>query len=173
MDATSLHNDEDMFAEIRLALRLNRQPFLDAPASSPADALALATIGGAKLLGKDRRLGRLAPGFAADMVVLDLDRVLAPWAAPECDPLELIVLRAGRRDVDTVLVAGEVVFADGMPTRFDLTAAGRSFVELMTRTAFPAAAAEALRHIQPHVEAWYRDWPLPEPQPYTAYNSRR
>jgi cytosine/adenosine deaminase-related metal-dependent hydrolase len=172
MDATTLGDDEDMFAEMRLALRLARRPELGAPAPSPADVFALATLGGARLLGRENELGALAPGRAADMVVVDLERVTWPWAAPECDPLTLIVLRARRRDVTAVLVGGEVVHRAGSPTRFDVEAAGRELARAMAQAPHPAAGEAAWRRIRPHVEAWYRAWDVPDPVPFVAWNSR-
>ena len=172
MDATTINDDEDMFVEMRLALRLNRDPASSAPAMSPADALGLATLGGARLLRKEDRLGRLEPGYAADLVVVDLNRIAEPWAAPECDPLSLVVLRADRRDVRTVMVAGEVVWRDGAPTRFDLAAAGEAFAGRMAWTPVPSAEAETVRRLLPYLRDWYAHWPVPKPDPYVVYNSR-
>jgi cytosine/adenosine deaminase-related metal-dependent hydrolase len=109
MDGTTLDDDEDMFTEMRLALRLNRPPRLGTPAPSPAEIFALATQGGAKLLRAADRLGRLAPGYQADIVIVDLTRATWPWTAPEAAPLEIVVQRAQAGDVETVLVGGEVV----------------------------------------------------------------
>ncbi len=153
MDATTLDDDEDMFAEMRLALRLHREAALGAPHVSPRHILGLATTGGAKLMLKESRLGKLAPGFAADMVLIEIDGIRQPWAAPEGDLVDLLLLRCGRRDVHAVLVGGEEVFRDGAPTRFDLAEAGREFASRMAGTAFPTETAEAVRRITPHVEA--------------------
>ncbi|MDX1574814.1 MAG: amidohydrolase family protein, partial [Kiloniellales bacterium] len=172
MDGTSLDDDEDMFTEMRLALRLNRPPRLATPAPGPAEIFALATQGGAKLLRSEDRLGRLAPGLQADLVVVDLERVTWPWTAPEAAPLDIVVQRAQAGDVATVLVGGEVVLADGLPTRFDLEAAGRELAERLAATPFPTEAAELAERLLPHLERYYLSWAHPRPAPYTAYNSR-
>jgi hypothetical protein len=91
MDANTIDDDEDMFVEMRLALRLHREPVFGAASMTPANVLGLATTGGAKLLRRESSLGRIEPGFAADMSVVNLDRVTWPWVAPECDPLSLTV----------------------------------------------------------------------------------
>ena len=172
MDGTAMGDDEDMFAEMRLALRLARPPVLDAPAPAPADVFGLATAGGAKLLRKEDRLGRLAPGFQADLAVVDLTRALWPWTAPEVPPHDLVVLRARAGDVATVLVAGEVVLAEGRPTRFDEQAAARELAARLAATKAPAEDAAFARRLLPHLEAWYKGWARPRPAPFTSYNSR-
>jgi len=172
MDATTLGDDEDFFAELRLALRLAGTPLLGGPAPTPRQAFAMATTGGARLLRREGRLGRLAPGFAADLVLVDLARPTWPWTAPEADPLELILLRAKAGDVDRVLVGGELVYADGRPTRFDVEAAACELAGRLATAPFPEARAELVRRLTPHVERWYRDWALPKLQPYVSYNSQ-
>jgi cytosine/adenosine deaminase-related metal-dependent hydrolase len=173
MDVTTLDDDEDMFAEMRLALRLHREPLIGAPAPSPADILGLATAGGARLMRREGTSGRLAAGYAADLVVVDLERLSWPWIAPECNPLDLVLLRARKGDVEAVLVAGETVYRDGAPTRFDAQEAAREFAARMAKAAFPAEAGEAARRILPHLQAWYRGWAVPPLAPYGVYNSRR
>ena len=173
MDGTTLNDDEDMFAEMRLALRLHRSPMLDDPAPSAAQIFEMATTGGAKLLRKEATLGRLAPGYAADLVLVDLERITWPWIAPEADPRDLLVLRARAGDVDTVMIAGEVVFHDGRPTRFDPAEAGKELAERLAAEPYPEAAARLVEALLPRVEAYYRGWEMPELEPYSVYNSRR
>jgi cytosine/adenosine deaminase-related metal-dependent hydrolase len=173
MDGTTLNDDEDMFTEMRLALRLNRGPLVGDPAPCPRDVLGMATLGGAKLLGKENTLGRLTKGYQADLVLLDLDRITRPWIAPECDPRDLLVMRARAGDVKMVLVAGEVVLQDGKPTRFDPLEAGRELGERLSREAFPDDAAKAVEAMMPRLEAYYGAWDLPELDPYSRYNARR
>lgn len=62
---------------------------------TPAEALGAATVNGAALLGEEKNLGRLAPGYAADIV------------AVKGDPLADI--RALTRGVVWVMKGGEVV----------------------------------------------------------------
>jgi 5-methylthioadenosine/S-adenosylhomocysteine deaminase len=173
LDGTTLNDDDDMFTEMRLALRLARGPVLGEPAPTPRDVLGMATLGGAKLMGKEGRLGRLATGYEADVVLLDLERILAPWTAPEVDPLDLIVLRAGAQDVRDVLVAGKPVYSDGKPLGFDETAVAKELAAALAATPYPAEAVALARELLPHVDAFYRNWDHPERQPFTIYNARR
>jgi 5-methylthioadenosine/S-adenosylhomocysteine deaminase len=143
-----------------------------APTLTPRQVFQLATTGGAKLLGKEGLLGRLAPGYAADLVLVDLARLTWPWVAPEADPRDLLVLRAQSHDVRTVLVAGQVVLQDGLPTGFDLASVGREFAERMAALPFPEEAAARIALIKPHLEAFYQSWDVPELEPYVRQNSR-
>ena len=139
---------------------------------SPQVLFDLATAGGARLMRKDRTLGRIAPGYQADLVVIDLDRISWPWLAPEVDPRELVLLQAQSRDVDTVLVAGEVVLADGLPTRFDLHEAAAALAEQLGGQSYGYEAAKLVADLNPHLLAWYRGWESEILDPYIRYNSK-
>jgi cytosine/adenosine deaminase-related metal-dependent hydrolase len=173
MDGTTLNDDEDMFTEIRLAARLARTPTLDGPAPAPERLLEAATAGGAALMGKAGTLGRIAPGYAADLAVLDLKRIVWPWVAPETDPRRLLVMRARAGDVDTVLVGGEVVLEGGRPTRFDAEALGRELADRLARTPYPEAGAAAAAALNGPLRDYYRQWVVPDLDPYAAFNSCR
>ena len=172
MDATTLNENEDMFAELRLALRLQCEPRIENGVPGAADVLAAATQGGARLLRRDSEIGRLQPGFAADLVILDSERLCWPWAAPEADPLELIVLRAERRDIRDVLVGGEVVWSDGRPTRFDLAEAAAELAACVAAEPFPAERAAAVRAVLPHLRDWYAAWETPRLEPWRIQSSK-
>lgn len=173
MDGFGINDDEDMFAEMRLALRLHGTPPFEGPGLTHADALAMATTGGARLLGKEKQLGRLAPGYLADLILVDLKRITTPWVAPEADPKELLVYRARTGDVQSVMVGGEVVFRDGKPTRFDVDAVIAEVAGLLASQPFRAERAELVAKLAPILKAWYRGWEPTDPAPYTYYNARR
>ncbi len=172
MDGTTLNEDEDMFTEMRLAMRLHRTPMLGTPAPTPAQVLGMASAGGAKLMRKGHLLGRLAPGFKADVVLVDLQRITWPWVAPETDPAELVLMRARADDVRTVLVDGRVVLDEGLPTRFDLNAAARELARALDASGYPREAARLVGELTPHMETWYERWKVPPLEPWIRYNSR-
>jgi len=107
----------DMFAVLRVALQAERHAgdlaTLAKTGRAPEhvsipcrEALQWATLEGAKMLGMEHRIGSLAPGKQADVLLLrgeDLNLF------PVTDPVAAIVLHANAANVDTVLVAGKVV----------------------------------------------------------------
>ena len=173
MDGTTLNEDEDMFAEMRLAMRLHGTPILGESAPDAGDVFSMATTGGAKLMRQEGRLGRIASGYAADLVLINLERMTWPWVAPEADPKDIVLFRARAGDVDTVLVDGEVVLRGGMPTRFDLRDTGRALAECLSAVSYPEANAEMVAQLLPYLEAWYKKWRVPDLKPWIQYNSRQ
>ena len=172
MDGTTLNDDEDMFTEMRLAMRLARSPQIKDSVPTCSDIFKLATAGGAKLFGKANSIGRLAPGYKADIVLVDCECMSWPWLAPEADPMSVVMMRSRQSYVDTVLVNGKVVLEGAQPTGFDLAAVGQELAaQLMAtpdRTEY-RALAEAIR---PYLVEWYGSWPVPALDPYTKVNSR-
>jgi 5-methylthioadenosine/S-adenosylhomocysteine deaminase len=82
------------------------------------DVLHMATAGGAAAL-RHKKLGKISPGFAADLVVYRLD---APWWVPVNDIVNQMVFAETGASVDTVLIDGRVVVANGVVTTFDVDA---------------------------------------------------
>jgi 5-methylthioadenosine/S-adenosylhomocysteine deaminase len=80
------------------------------------DALHMATAGGALAL-RQPNLGQIAPGYLADLVLYRLD---APWWLPENNPVNQLVFAETGAAVDTVVVDGKVVMADGKILTFDV-----------------------------------------------------
>jgi cytosine/adenosine deaminase-related metal-dependent hydrolase len=111
----------DMFTAMRVTLQHERNrntlEILLRTGSRPEtipiacrQALEWATINGAKMLGLDARIGSLAPGKQADVVLLrtgDLN------IFPVHDPVASAVMQGGVGNVDTVLIAGRVVKRGG------------------------------------------------------------
>jgi cytosine/adenosine deaminase-related metal-dependent hydrolase len=115
VDGAASNEVGGLFAEMRQALYIARLRAGRPDAFSPADALAVATEGGAACLGRDD-IGRLEPGKRADVVV---------WPGEDLadmpDPLAALVLGPDRR-ARHVFVGGNPVVTDGHLTRVSLQA---------------------------------------------------
>jgi cytosine/adenosine deaminase-related metal-dependent hydrolase len=83
----------------------------------PAEiAYEMATLGGAKAMRLDDRIGSLEPGKRADVVLHDTDR---PEWRPLLNVANQLVWSADGRGVHTVLVDGAVVVEGGHSTTID------------------------------------------------------
>ncbi len=102
-DGAASNNDLDMLGEMRSAALLGKAVAGDASAVSAAQALHMATLGGARALGLDEAIGSLVPGKAADVTAIDLG---ALGTQPVYHPISQLVYAAGREQVSDVWVAG-------------------------------------------------------------------
>jgi 8-oxoguanine deaminase len=116
VDGVASNEVGGLFPEMRQALYASRLRTGRPEAFLPADALALATEGGARCLGRDD-IGRLEPGLRADIAV---------WPADDLsdvpDPLSGLVLGPDRR-VRHLFVGGEPVLTGGALGGTDLRSA--------------------------------------------------
>ncbi|HET7128491.1 MAG TPA: amidohydrolase family protein [Gaiellaceae bacterium] len=80
------------------------------------DALAMATINGAKAIGLEEWIGSLEPGKRADIVVRAND---VAEAFPLTDPVSQLVYSARSDNVRTVVIDGRVVLDNRMPAQLD------------------------------------------------------
>lgn len=117
-DGVASNDDLDLWQELKLAPMLARGRDLDARAMSASTALDLATSGAARAIGLDN-VGRLAPGWWADVIRVDLDQ---PAFTPglESDLLTSLVFAGSASFVTDVWVAGQQVVTDGVCTTIDL-----------------------------------------------------
>jgi 8-oxoguanine deaminase len=72
-DGAASNDATNLFHEARQALLLARVLAQDAAVMTARDALEIATLGGARLLGRDD-IGCIAPGMSADLIAINLDR---------------------------------------------------------------------------------------------------
>jgi len=112
----------DLFEEIRAAIVAARAREQRPDALTAADALELATLGGARVLGLDDRLGSLVPGKQADLTVISLAG--SPFDPVE-DPVAASILGGSPERVAATLVAGETRYSKGT-SWLDSTRAARS-----------------------------------------------
>lgn len=107
----------DMVELMRWALATGRlQEGKITDAWQPGKVFEAATMGGARALGLEAEIGSLTVGKRADLVLFDFRR---PHLRPLTNVLGTLVHTAQGRDVDMVIVEGEVVVAGGEPLRVD------------------------------------------------------
>ena len=112
-DGAASNNDLDMFSEMRTAALLAKAVAKDPTALPAADALHMATLGGAKALGLGDTIGSLEAGKAADVIAVDLDRCNTQ---PVYNPLSQLVYATNGQQVTDVWVAGKQLVKSGALT---------------------------------------------------------
>ena len=107
-DGVASNNSHDMFEEMKVAAILQSGANHDPLALSPMEVLRMATAEGAQALG--RKTGRLAPGYLADLILVDLDR---PHLIPCHSPADHLVYSVRGSDVVMNMARGKIIYKDG------------------------------------------------------------
>lgn len=175
LDEAGINDDRDMLQEMRLVLRAHRTPGMEDEVPGMAQVLRMATESGARTTAFGERIGTIAPGRAADLVLIDWESVAWPYLDEEMPVLNAVIQRAKTGAVRTVICDGEVIYGDGRFTRVDRDGALRALHEDLQRA---LADDEVERRrlskaLLPHVRAFYRDYFDPgQHQPFYAPSSR-
>lgn len=114
-DGVSSNNNQDMFEEMKFAAVLHNGVTRDPLALLPQDVLAMATREGAKALG--RKTGRIAPGYVADLILVDFTR---PHLTPCHSVMDNLVYAAHGSDVVMNMARGKIIYKDGTFLTLDL-----------------------------------------------------
>ena len=115
-DGAGSNNSQDMLETMKCAGLLHRLQAQDPAATSAQMILDMATLGGAKAIGRDDSLGSLETGKQADLFLFDPAR---PKAIPVLDPVGTLVFSSGMDSVTTTVVAGKVLLENGTATAVD------------------------------------------------------
>jgi 5-methylthioadenosine/S-adenosylhomocysteine deaminase len=116
-DGCASNNDLDMFDELRTAALLAKGVAMDATALDAATALRMATLGGAKALGLEAKIGSLEPGKRADITCVALD---ALETQPLYNAISQLVYACGRHQVCDVWIDGKARMAEGELVDWDV-----------------------------------------------------
>lgn len=117
VDGSAANNSSSLLREVRSMLLLQRA-FYGADALSPTQALEVAILGGASVLRRDD-IGSIAPGKAADIIGVDLNRL--SFAGGIHDPIAALVL-CDVDHVDLSIVNGVIRVKNGELIGHDLNA---------------------------------------------------
>ena len=102
-DGAASNNDLDMFGETRTAAILAKAVADDASALDAFASLRAATLGGAKALGFEDRIGSIEVGKQADLVCVDLGQL---ETQPVHHVVSQLIYATGRHQVGDVWIAG-------------------------------------------------------------------
>ena len=117
-DGAPCNNNMDMFREMRHAALIQKARLLSPTVMPAATVFEMATLGGARAMGKEEDLGSLEKGKLADLVLIDLSVLHnAPWEAG--DIISQLVYSATSADVHTTIIDGNIVMKNRKLTTID------------------------------------------------------
>ncbi len=109
-DGCASNNDLDMIGEMRTAALLAKAVAGDAAAGDAASVLRAATLGGARAIGWEDRIGSIELGKRGDLAAIRLDDL---ETQPLYHPLSQIVYAGNRRQFTDVWIDGRARLRDG------------------------------------------------------------
>lgn len=111
-DSVASNNTCDMLEEARFATLLTRFD-RDAGTVNAEQALYAATLGGARAMGLDDRIGSLEAGKQADLVVVGL---AGAHQSPVSSPIDALIFSSSGNDVILTVVAGKEIYRENRVT---------------------------------------------------------
>lgn len=171
---TSVWWSADLFSAMRATLSADRSrehlaahaqgETVVANALRAEEVVRWATLGGAQALGIDHLVGSVTPGKRADLVLVKNDA--NPAMFPILNPYGHVVYQAGRGDVHTVLVDGQVVKHEGRLVGVDLDRAKSAVGETVEHARSTMGEQAWAEGMAPELPATER---IPNPYTYTDF----
>jgi 5-methylthioadenosine/S-adenosylhomocysteine deaminase len=115
-DGAASNNNLDLIEEARLGSYLQKVATGNPTVLPIEKTLEMLTTNGAQTLGINK-LGKLEEGYLADIILIDIKNI--PHQYPSYNYLSNILYAGSGRDVDTVIVNGEVIMEDRVLTKID------------------------------------------------------
>lgn len=116
-DGPVSNNTLDILESLRLMALVAKHEAGDPGVMPVAEALTIATRGSARVFGLPNDIGHLAPGFLADVVLIDLG---GAHNQPPHDPAANLVYSTRASDVRTVICNGRILMRDRVLLTLDL-----------------------------------------------------
>jgi cytosine/adenosine deaminase-related metal-dependent hydrolase len=151
LDGLSFDEDEDALREMRLAYAVHKAFGFDIKLSR--DQLLKFATGNGRFAITGVSGATAEPGAAADLLVLDWDRLSAELIEPEVPPFDLLLAKAKQEHIKGLIVGGREVVRDGKVTGVDLPALEAELLAAM-RKAYPTTAD--VRAAMPELKAALR-----------------
>lgn len=165
-DGQGLTEQGNFFEEMRLAAYLQRIPSSVFPLSDPwsrglppRTVFEMATVNGAKAFGREN-IGRLKPGYRADLVLLNAKRMATPYLWPGHDPYAAVLQKAQPDHIDMVMSRGRVLLDAGRIVTVDETQVTKKLQSLYeTIWKNPdEQRLSLLRELEPFFFQFFKSW---------------
>lgn len=115
-DGCASNNNLDLFAEMDTAAKLAKVASLDPTLLDARTVLHMATVGGARVIGLEEKIGTIEAGKKADIIIVDVN---TPHMTPMYNPYSQLVYSATGGDVRDVIINGRIVYRDRRFTILD------------------------------------------------------
>jgi 5-methylthioadenosine/S-adenosylhomocysteine deaminase len=162
LDGGALDDDQDYLREMRLAWMLANKPGAQSMQISSRDVFQMGIENGIEItLGRGIPLGKLEPGYLADLVLVDFEALEGVWFKPEADPVDVLLHKGTRDHVRHVMVNGDWVVQDGKAIQVDENDIVQSIREQLDSQSGDEAAnrsAQAARALAPYIRQYYAQW---------------
>lgn len=177
MDDKTINDDEDIVMELRMMQKMHRVPSyqLETPALDAFTVLKMATSNASKVVGFGNEIGSLAVGKLADLILVDLDRIMnSPWMSPDIGIVDAFINRGLGTDVNTVVIGGRIVMEERVLTTVDEEGLYKEIRKVIAKgiSSEQLQYAENLQLLKPYYQKWYNNWLTPEDQVFYKVNSR-
>jgi cytosine/adenosine deaminase-related metal-dependent hydrolase len=113
MDTSALAGSANLFAALKLMRDIENAKAEDEFKMTARQALEVGTIGGARSMGIDDKIGSLKPGKRADLIMISTH---ALNMAVMTDPAHLVLECTESSNVDTVMIDGRILKRGGRLT---------------------------------------------------------
>ncbi|MBS3788703.1 amidohydrolase family protein [Candidatus Bipolaricaulota bacterium] len=176
LDDKPISEDEDMFQEMRLINSLHGQnnKELSGYSLNPADVLNMATKNGGIIGGLTAYSGKIQKGSAADIILIDTNRIKEPWIHPDSDIRTLLFHKGLAKDVQTVIVGGKVIMKNGKIRTVNENEIKRKFSANLTAEITKKKKESDIRSdLKPHIRSFYEGWTPDSYEPYYNVNSKK
>ena len=160
IDEAGINDDRDMLQEMRLVLRTHGIPGMEDNIPTRNDVFRMATEFGANTTGFADEIGRIEPGRAADLVLVDWKQMTYPYLDADVPIVDAIVQKARTEEIHTVIVNGQLVLQDGNFLRVDEQSILDEIAESLNRplTDQEVRMRRMGRALLPHVRNFFDDY---------------
>ena len=138
-DGCGSNNSLNMFSEMNAAALVYKGAMHSAQYVSAFDVLKMATLNGAKAIGREGELGVIREGALADLILINLNE---PQLIPQNNILSGLVYSSTGAEVDTVFVDGRILMENRKLTTIDEEAIYAHIRDIVDRIRRPSATTE-------------------------------
>lgn len=115
-DGAASNDTQDMMEVLKMTALMHKLHTRDAAVVSANQVVEMATLGGAKTIGREEELGSIAPGKKADLFIYN---PITAKSIPVADPISTLIYSSGQSNVETTIIGGEVVLEEGRILKVD------------------------------------------------------